>query len=158
MSIEIMQCVYDFMFINWFLASTQQAHYVESLCKWGGKLVDMCSTKNPSVGAYSTWIYSCVLLVLIYTWISSEVWALFFSRIIHVAFLMWIIGVHFQVYCTWIVSRGLMVYQFMWISDGYHVKNATWFCFTCFPRVFFTWIIGVPIHVYIWWLSSDGWA
>ena len=45
--------------------------------------------------------------------------------------------------------NGLMVCPFTWISDEYHVKNATFFCFTCFTLVFFTWITGVPIHVYI---------
>ena len=96
--------------------------------------------------------------MLIYTWISSKFQPYLFSCVIHVAFFMWIIGEDFQVYSTWIVSCGLMVYMFTWMSDGYHVKNATLFCFTCFPRVFFTWIIGVPIHVYIWWISSDVWA
>ena len=121
---------------------TQQAHHLESTCNWGGKLVDTCSTKNP--GVFHVDLFMCVI-GFIYTWI-------------HVAFLMWIIGVQFQVYSTWIVSRWLMVYPFTWISDGYHVKNAILFCFTCFPRVFFTWIIGVPIHVYIWWISSEVWA
>ena len=124
---------------------TQQAHHVESTCNWGEKLVDRVLLQFQ---VYSTWISSCVLLVLIYTWISSEVWALFFSPVIHVAFLMWIIGVYFQVYSTWIVSRGLMVYPFTWISYGYHVKNATSFCFTYFPRVFFTWIIGVLLCLF----------
>ena len=51
--------------------------------------------------------------------------------------------------CFRIVSRGSMVYPFTSIADGYHVNNATLFCFTSCPRVFFTNIIGVPIHVYI---------
>ena len=57
----------------------------------------------------------------------------------------------FHVNCfTW-----KMVYPLTWVSGGYHVENATLFCFTCFPRVFYTRIIGVSIHVYIWWISSD---
>ena len=40
----------------------------------------------------------------------------FFSRVIHIEFLMWILGMYFQVYSTWIVSRGLLVYPFTWIS------------------------------------------
>ena len=52
-----------------------------------------CWTRVPlKIQMYSTWISSCELLVLIYTWISSEG---FFSRVILVAFLTWIIGVAF---------------------------------------------------------------
>ena len=65
----------------------------------------------------------------------------------HVDYLCTFSGV-FHVNCfTWINGE----YPFMWISGVYHMKNATWFSFTCFSRVFSTWNIGVglPIHVLI---------
>ena len=135
---------------------TQQAPYVESTCNWGRKLVDTCSTKN--AGVFHVDFFMCIIGVDVHVNIKWSLRLIFFSRVIHAAFLVWIISVHFQVYFTWIVSRRLMVYLFTWISDGYHVKNATWFCLTCFSCVFFIWIIGVPIHVYICWISSEVWV
>ena len=123
---------------------SQQAHHVESTCNWSEKLVDTCFTKNP--GVFHVDLFMCIIGVDLHGDIKFE--PNFFSRVlIHVAFLMWIIGVHFQVYSTWIVSRGWMVYPFTWISDEYHVKNATLLCFTCFPRVFFTGIISISSEV-----------
>ena len=100
------------------VATPQQAYHVESTCDWGGKLVDMCSTQNPGV---FQWIYSCVLLVLIYTLISSEVLALFFFTcnprcffdvdywctfsgvgLFHVTWFTWINGVPVHVAIRWI--------------------------------------------------------
>ena len=70
--------------ILFYYVPSQQVHQVESTCNFGGKLVDTVRV-TLKIQVYSTWISSCGLLVLIYTWISSEVCALFFSRVIHIA-------------------------------------------------------------------------
>ena len=98
---------------------TQQAHRMESTYNWGGKSMDTCSTKNP--GVFHVDLF-CVLLVLIYTWIPSEVWALFFftcnprcishvdyrytfSGVFHVNCVKWINGVPVHVNITWILCE-----------------------------------------------------
>ena len=66
------------------------------------------------IKVYSTWISSCVLIIY-WCWLHVDIkWSLnlICLRVIHVAFLMWIIGVHFQVYSTWIVSHEIMMYPF----------------------------------------------
>ena len=65
----------------------------ESTCNWGGKLVD-------NTGVFHMDFFMCIIDVDLHVDIKWHLSLIFFSLVIHVAFLMWIIGVHFQVYST----------------------------------------------------------